>query len=220
MHFAIIAEGPSDQRVIENIIQGVASKSDNAATVIDIQPTPNSGGGWTEVIHALQCGMAGEALGYCDFVVVHVDTDVCEEKGFDVLRRVDGRELTTEELISAVEQRLRDAIGETFTAIESRVIFAIAVNSIECWLLPVLFDHEPAKAAKTTGCLKTANDVLYAQNKAPLKSGDSVNVPAYREVSRAYSKRKILRERSPRNSSLEQFVMKLQAAISAQALSK
>ena len=44
-----------------------------------------------------------------------------------------------------------------------RIIFAISVHSIECWLLPIYFNTQHQKAGKITGCLDTLNKILIKQ---------------------------------------------------------
>ena len=55
-------------------------------------------GGWTLVLRSLRAGDHRKALQLNDYVVVHIDTDVCEEPGYDVSRRAaDGRSLGPQE---------------------------------------------------------------------------------------------------------------------------
>ncbi len=145
--FAIIAEGPTDQRVIENIICGIMPADDGGPVVVDVQPPPNAPGGWTLVLDALRKGEVGRALTFNDYVVIHIDSDVCEEPGFDVPRRMGDRELNPSELVDAVSQRLQREIGDFYPEHRQQIVFAISVDSIECWLLPLLFESQNAKGA-------------------------------------------------------------------------
>ncbi len=208
--FAIIAEGPTDQRVIENIVCGFMSAGDGPLVVNDVQPPPNSPGGWTLVLSALRDGEVGRALKFNDYVIVHIDTDVCDQPGFDVPRRIGGRELSTDELTAAVAARLASLIGEVFESQREHILFAIAVDSIECWLLPILFESQTAKAAKSTGCMDAANDALRAANRPLLKKGDDKLIEGYRACSADYLKKKVLLKHSKRNPSLKRFVAELE----------
>lgn len=53
-------------------------------------------GGWTEVLRYCSSQRVAEALVDNDYVVIQIDTDVCEEVGFDVPRRdpASAKELT------------------------------------------------------------------------------------------------------------------------------
>ena len=87
-------------------------------------------------------------------------------------------------------------------------IFAIAVDSIECWLLPLL--HNDKKAAKITGCLDAANHALRKANRKGLASGEANKFPdAYEQASNEYSSRKVLLKQYTKNPSLEIFVKHL-----------
>ena len=94
--FGIIGEGITDQIVIKSILLGFfAEKSDDEDPEVKaIQPPLDKSGqagahppaGWTLVFDYLRRGEHRNALQYCDYLVIHVDTDVSEEKGFDVPR--------------------------------------------------------------------------------------------------------------------------------------
>lgn len=110
-------------------------------------------GGWQQVFASIARQDVSRALAFNDLMVIQIDTDVCEQTGFDVPRRDGGRELTEEELVARVQERLLRAIAERDpTADLKRVAFAICVNEIECWLLL----HLSPRSKKTLGCLAEA----------------------------------------------------------------
>lgn len=214
--FGIIAEGITDQYVIENILRGFFADAAEEPVVNYVQPPLDAtarGGqpppaGWTLVFRALADGEHRKALQFNDFLVIQVDTDVCEEKGFDVPRRENGRELSPDELAARVSARLRVCLGEDFCrAHGDKVIFAVAVHSTECWLLPLLYPDK--KAQKITGCLEAANQALRRANQKPLTSGDSKQIKAYDDASRPYARRRELKKHQGRNPSLAWFVRQL-----------
>ncbi|MFS8066703.1 MAG: hypothetical protein ACMG6S_10060 [Byssovorax sp.] len=90
--FAIIAEGITDQRVIDSILLGCLGEEDDEPVVTYEQPpldrtglsvkSPKpEPGGWTLVLQYLRDGKHLDALQFNDYLVVHIDTDVCEEPG-------------------------------------------------------------------------------------------------------------------------------------------
>ncbi|MBK8251744.1 MAG: hypothetical protein IPK82_03640 [Polyangiaceae bacterium] len=165
------------------------------------------------VLRALRDGRHIEALQFNDYVVVQIDTDRCEDTGFNVpLRSPDGRPLELAELVEQVRLRLVRAMGtDFFNRHGHRVVFAIAVDSIECWLLPLLYDSEPIKKAKTTGCLDAANRKLNLSRSPTLSTADGQNkdLRAYERASRDYRKSKQLLAHRDENPSLALFLHEL-----------
>lgn len=217
--FAIIAEGVTDQAVLENILRGYFSAEDEPvvnyvqpprdATSTGRDPAP---GGWTLVFRSLRAGDHRKALQLNDYVIIHIDTDVSEDPGYDVSRRAeDGRSLRPDELIEQVKIKLAAMDPVFFARNAARIVFAIAVDSIECWLLPLLYDGEPAKKAKITGCLKAADWKLRRLHQPPLSTADSKTLASYERVSQAYTKQRKLLEHRGQNPSLDVFVTNLEA---------
>ncbi len=183
-------------------------------TGLGAKPEP---GGWTLVLEYLRLGKHLDALQFNDYLIVHIDTDVCEEPGYDVPRIEDGRALTPRELVDRVVAKLTGIIGaEVYARHKERFLFAVAVHGIECWLLPLLFPNKKsAHAAKIAGCLATANEELRKKNlpllgKGP-KGAESKDPDAYLAASRPYRKRVKLLEHHERNPSLQIFVEHVEA---------
>lgn len=158
--FALITEGPSEHRVIKQILQHFF---DEEPDVTQIQPLLLDGkqgltpGGWNEVLkYCSRETDLNNILEYNDYILIQIDTDMCEVAPYSVSRRVDGRTRTEEELYNAVRERLLSAIPETLDL--SRVLFAICINMIECWLLPVF--ESGKKGCATTNCVSRLNNSL------------------------------------------------------------
>jgi hypothetical protein len=211
LKFAIIAEGPTDQTVIANILLGYFEHLAEEPAINYIQPPrplSERPGGWGHVFKSLERKDYEGALQYNDYLVIHIDTDVQEEAGFDVPRRDGGKELTVSERVNRVIQRLNQEIDNDFNRANSnRVLFAIAVDTIECWLLPLLCERN--KVAKTTGCLETANRALRKANCDGLSAGANKFIDAYERASSDYRRHNRLMECHDRNPSLELFVNQL-----------
>ncbi|MBI5498342.1 MAG: hypothetical protein HY904_25295 [Deltaproteobacteria bacterium] len=205
--FGVIAEGKTDFPVLRNILCGYFTDP----AVNRVQPENDEDpAGWSQVFAALNKGKHREALQFNDFVVVHVDTDVCQEKGFDVPVHAEGRALSKDEVLDRVCQRLKELLGAPFLdRYGDRVILAVAVEAIECWLMPLLF--RDAKQAKTTGCLRAVNRERTRRNLLALSSADEKQkfLRQYDDASREYRTRKTLLERAPENLSLAHFVFQL-----------
>jgi hypothetical protein len=211
LKFGVIAEGPSDQLVIENILLGYFQDEEEEPVINFVQPlpatsnSPASPGGWTLVVESLKRGEPQKALQFNDYLVIHIDTDVQEETGFDVPRREGRSELSIPDRVARVIARLEQDIDATFyQANAHHILFAVAVDTIECWLLPLLYDNNKAK--KATGCLAAANTALRKAERNGLSAGDTKFPLAYDQASRDYTKRKRLLERCNANPSLALFI--------------
>lgn len=213
-NFGIIAEGPTDQVIIDNILSGYFGDHDQEPVVNPIQPPIPLGanpGGWDQVFKCLQRKDHELALQFNDFIIIHIDTDVQEESGFDVPRRIDNRELSVLERIDKVIQRLkREMDAHFFEANGDKIIFAIAVDSIECWLLPL---YHPENPEKIPNCIDTVNKSLRKANKNALSAGKTKYVRAYEDASSPYRKRKILVSSVVKNTSFNRFFESLNRAI-------
>lgn len=208
--FAIIAEGQSDQKVIENILYGYFRSWGDDLRINPIQPLGNEPGGWTRVFASLRRGDPQRAFqANHDYLIIHIDTDVQEEPGYDVPRRDGSRVLPLSEIVARVVTRLITEIDPAFyTSYQDRIIFAVAVDSIECWLLPLLYADK--KGEKTTGCLNAANKALRTANRRGLSSSADNKFPdAYDLASRDFATRKVLNRHRNRNESLAIFLCHL-----------
>jgi hypothetical protein len=214
--FGIISEGPTDRQVIENIVLGHYDGHGEEPVFRPIQPPaptaedPAPPGGWTRVFDSLRRKDPELALQFSDYLIIQIDTDTQEETGFDVPRRDGGRELSLEERVERVIAKLVSYIDPTFyDQNRQRLLFAIAVEEVECWLLPLLLTGK--KIAKTTGCLEAANRELRRKDRAPLSSGEDKDVRAYDTASREYLKRKTLVKHRDANPSLALFLQQLES---------
>jgi hypothetical protein len=208
--FGIIAEGATDQTVIENILLGYFQKQEEPSINYIQPPRPQAEkpGGWTNVFRSLVQKDYVGALQYNDYLVIHIDTDVQEEPGFGVPRLVDGVELTIVQLVDRVVTRLKQEIDNDFNCVNShRILFAIAVDTIECWLLPLLSDGK--KAEKITGCLAAANWELRRTGREGLSAGENKFIKAYDKASSQYRRRRTLMDCHKRNPSLTLFINQL-----------
>ena len=171
----IIAEGPTDQIVIENILQGYFQNEEIAVNYF-YPPLAVSGAtpppaGWTLVFTCLRRGYVQLGLQVNQYLAIHIDADVQKEPGFDVPRQENGKKLTLHDRVDRIIERLRKEIDpEVLKTKGERILFAIAVDSIECWLLPLLFLTDHKKASKEPGCLDLANKQLRKMNLKGLSS--------------------------------------------------
>ncbi|HYO74168.1 MAG TPA: hypothetical protein VEU33_49660 [Archangium sp.] len=218
--FGIVGEGVTDQIVVDNILLGYFGEEEPVVNYVQppldktgetSEPAP---GGWGLVLKFFELGEHRRALQFNDYLVVQIDTDVSEQKGYGVPHREGGRDLEVAELVMRVTEKFKGIIGDEFwRAYGHRFLFAVAVHGIECWLLPLLYDDN--RATKTTGCLDACNRERIKRNKAPLsasgRKSETKNVKAYQEAAREYAKRKRLYAVHDKNPSLALFISQLDA---------
>ncbi|WP_052519434.1 hypothetical protein [Archangium violaceum] len=216
--FGIVGEGVTDQIVVDNILLGYFGDEEPIVNYVQ-PPLDKTGetrdpapGGWGLVLKFFELGEHRRALQFNDYLVVQIDTDVSEQKGYDVPHREGGRELEVAELVMRVTEKFKGIIGDEFLRAHGhRFLFAVAVHGIECWLLPLLYEDN--RATKTTGCLDACNRERIRRNKPPLSAAghksETKNVKAYQEVAREYAKRKRLYAVRDKNPSLALFIAQL-----------
>jgi hypothetical protein len=147
-NFGIVAEGVTDQAVIENIIYGFLDENE-PESVNWLQPLRDATdsklgfGNWLNVIEYCKSERLKADFENNDFIIIQIDTDVSEETHFEVSKfDENNQERMSEQLIDAVVEKLNELIikanqQDFFDFYQSKIIFAIAVHSIECWLLPL-----------------------------------------------------------------------------------
>jgi hypothetical protein len=142
-----------------------------------------------------------QALQLNDFLIVHVDTDIAHLFG------ISRGPLTAEEHILAIVTRLLETAGPKLP--RERVIFAIAVDEMECWLLPCVFDRsEKKKLQKVTGCLAAVDKKLRQKDMQGLWNGVEKKPEAYRDASRPLTARAFLLKTAT-NVGLQWFLIAL-----------
>jgi hypothetical protein len=212
--FGLISEGKTDQIVIGNILSGYFDDPD-----IDVRPflplldetdknRVENFSNWKLVLDYCESIKFKESLQIVDYLIVQIDTDTCEETHYDISKHDVGRELSPEELIEKVSEKLQDLIGNDFyDKYSEQIIFAISVHEIECWLLPLYYTN--SKKEKFKGCLGTLNQELNRKEGFSISSNNK-NPDYYETISRKYLKNKVLMSKYEDNPSLKIFIEELE----------
>lgn len=142
-------------------------------------------------------------------MIIQIDTDVSEEINYDIPKRDEnGEELTPAELIEKVKEKFKGLIGEDFyIKYNHRIIFAMAVHSIECWLLPLYYQDK--RKEKITNCLNTLNQEVGKRENFTIDANNK-NPQYYRKVYRQYCKQKVLMKFYQENPSLKIFIQEIE----------
>lgn len=204
----LIAEGPTDHVVLENILIGHFDDYDMSQYIRYLQPlrdatdAAGSKGGWTRVLEYCRSTLFRDAFEENDFLIIQIDSDRLNEKPFE-LNLAQPVEILIEQAVQQFEQLIILAFGVEFlTDHRMRIIFAIAVNEIECWLLPLLFSDKTASA--TNNCLFKLNQQLSTRKEKPIHPKAKA-VRQYEQLSRDFCKPKSLVVAAQKNPSLGIF---------------
>ncbi len=202
MQIGIIAEGRSDQIAIEAIVQSYLNDKD---IILDpLQPKEGEPGGWPLVIKYCKSQDFKEALPFNDgLIIIHIDCDVLKGDGLPNDCVMQFNNLSVEETFLMVRDKLIEFITpEIFSKAEDKIVFAIAIDSLECWFLPI-YHNQKAKQNKTTGCLGTLNTELVKKEGFYIDEKDEAK---YRIISKHYFERKMIDKCYKTNKSFRLFI--------------
>lgn len=209
--FGLVTEGITDQEVISNILFGYYNNPN--ILINELQPIRDETdrnksvnfGGWGNLIEYCKSDVFKYAFQTIGYVIIQIDTDICED--YHISKKENGEDLTPEQLIFNVTEKFIEIIGNEFYQQHTqRIIFAISVHSIECWLLPIYFNDN--KKSKTTNCLQTLNQALITREGFTIDKTNK-NLDYYSDISEVFSKRKNLYKYYQYNPSFEIFIKKL-----------
>jgi len=210
INFGLVTEGVTDQEVISNILFGYYNNPN--LLINELQPLRDETdknksvnfGGWGNLIEYCKSDVFKYAFQTNNYIIIQIDTDICED--YNISKKENGKDLTPEQLILKVIEKFIEIIGnDFFLKYQDRIIFAISVHSIECWLLPIYFTD--SKKSKTVNCLQTLNQALKKEGFTIDKNNK--NLDYYREISEVFIKRKKLDKYYLHNPSFEIFIKKL-----------
>ena len=210
--FGLITEGLTDQIVIENILAGYFNSPD--LDIRQLQPERDKDnenkskyGGWTLVFNYCKSRNFQEALQFIDYIIIQIDTDVSED--YNIPKQNENGEFSPQQLIKKVIEKFRGASGDDFySKYQQKIIFAISVHSIECWLFPLYYTDN--KKDKVKNCLKTLNRELPKKHNFT-SDANAKNPEYYREISEQYRNSKVLMKHYAENPSLKFFIEQIQS---------
>jgi hypothetical protein len=208
MTFGLITEGPTDQLVLRTLLARFFADPDiDTRTVqpnVDSTDKKDHFGGWKNVLNYCSSPDMAAALEANDYVVIQLDTDVCEEYG--VMKRQGGQDKTTEEIFTATKEKIIESISlGLYNLHKDKVIFAISYNEIECWLLPLYFNNN--LRTKTINCCDQLNQAL-AKVGFTVDCGNK-QVKYYNKICKNIKGKDMVVNMSAHNNSFNQFVQQL-----------
>ena len=218
--FAIICEGISENLSLHAIIEKMRQTDTYFA---DIQPrtevshshtVQEGSGGWPEVLSHCNTEVFKRALQNNDYLVVQVDTDRCDNQGFDIKKTDDKNQIRPDaEVYNDIIARLLQDIDQDFyEANKERIIFAICFDEIECWFLPLFYSDK--RACATTSCISKINQELSKDKSGyyiPEKGKNGPNARSTYQFIFKKIKRKEIPNISKHNYGFQKFVKQMDA---------
>lgn len=212
--FAVISEGFTDHAVLKNVLLGWFKGQPVEPFIKQVQPDVDAtgesawqqSGGWENVLKSLREKKHYEALERSKYLIIQIDSDVSQHANYGVPQSENGSELEPVEMVERVASFLRGIIGpKDCEFYGDKIIFAICVHEIECWLLPL---WDPERADKCKGCLKALNRALSKADQDGINPQGKTSRP-YEAASKGYRKRADLLEKGRQNPSLAIFLDEL-----------
>lgn len=212
--FGLVTEGITDQIVIENILCGFYKDYDDLdEEIFPLEPprdeTDNKqahsefGIGWSAIFNYLSEARFRDDVLNSAYVIIQIDTDIAEEMFCSKNQAV-------EEIITCVIQKMIEKIDSKVDFYEGhreKIIFAISVHSLECWLLPL---YDTNKTEKIHECEEKLKVAVF---KASKKLKTEKNYRNYDKLSQPFLKHKKLINVASKNSSFGIFINSLPSEI-------
>ena len=207
--FSIISEGVTDQVVLENILFGWTGNKNLSVT--RLQPKQDEPGNWDKVFKYCQSEDFKGAFAFTDFLIIQIDTDFMGGGTVPEEYFINVKDLSVEDKIIAFRSKFIELIGKGFyNEYKTQIIFAISVEEIECWFLPIYFPTKKTKAAKIVNCIGTLNPELQKKEGFTISSKDYAY---YEKIAKHFRKKKDIQKYAPLNESFSIFIRELNEKI-------
>ena len=198
--FALIAEGLTDQIVLESIIYQICSEVfEGGIDINPLQPLRDATdqavtaphGGWELVLEYCEERVA-DALSANDYVVIHLDTDKGDHANFGLPLTDQGADRPYDDFVAGAIRIIAARLGKDFYETHvDRLLFAISVHTMESWLLLYFYEREKPKNS-----LVRLNRELKKQNKTALVKEAS----SYKRIADKIRRKQLLKLSTTKNS--------------------
>ena len=194
--FGGIVEGKTDYPIINSVLIGYFNKHN--IDIAWVQPQNfKSQSNYDKVFKSCKPEKLRQYFQINKYIIIHVDTDASPD--FGIPHHENSELLTPEKLIEKVVAKFKLEMGEDFyEKYANRIIFAIAVHSIECWLFPLFTSDD--KSSQTENCYKVLEKAVPNFRK---------NHEYYQEITKRYHNHDDLLNLCSKNPSLKIFVEEL-----------
>jgi len=205
MRFAIVGEGLTDFKVLKNLLIGFFK--DKNLPVTRLLPKDKEPVGWGNVLKFLPSFEFQNGVENTDYIIVQIDTNECADWNEELVH-VGDKAAEIDGFMDSVIAVLIKRIGEEFyDANKAKIIFAVCIHEIECWLLP-FNAQQKAHQTKIVGCANAIEQIAQ-------KAGYSIHQKNYEEgkhyddLSKEMKSNKELVQKGKLNPSLNSFLNSL-----------
>ena len=211
MRIALITEGISEYRVLKHLLAKYFKGFDPEINQIQPKLTGEKQdgiGGWAKVLEYCVRKDIRDILIENEYLVIQIDTDQSANSPFDISHSTGSTKKAEAALYTEVEKKLQALIQpEILEAFSERIIFAVSIHTVECWLLTIF------KKSGTTNCLEALNPILVKEKLPKIQAEKNSNQSriAYETILRRWTKRKEIEQSASHNLSLKLFVSRLSA---------
>ncbi|NJO91843.1 MAG: hypothetical protein HC831_24920 [Chloroflexia bacterium] len=212
---ALITEGVTDQFIIKPIIENYFPEYEFRFTPIqppvDETDKQTDFGSWVNVISLCKSKDIAEIFNYNDFLIIQIDGDVSQEKGFDVPHLDGGKQIDSKTLCNNIIRKLQTFISkEVWNKYSNKIIFSIGILSMECWLVGLVDANHNKK--NTNNCIKRLNIALSKKNEKIVNPKNKNNFQSrsiYKNLAGKFRNKKTINKFSKTNVGFECFVEQL-----------
>jgi len=195
--FGGIVEGKTDFPIINSVLIGYFNNRN--IDIAWVQPQNfKSQANYDKVFKSCKPEKLRQYLQINKYIIIHIDTDA--SANFGIPHHENGELLSPEKLIAKVTDKFKLEMGEPFySQYGNRIIFAIAVHSIECWLFPLFASDK--QSSQTENCCQILERTIPNFRK---------NYEYYQEITKRYHNPDDFLKLYPKNPSLKIFIEELE----------
>ena len=216
---ALITEGVTDQFIIKPIIENYYKDTEFRFTPIQppVDETDKQSGfvSWTNVVNLCKNENIIELFDYNDFVIIHIDADISQEKSFDVPHLKNGKQIESKILCENIINKLQSFIpDETWIEYSNKFLFAIGIYSIECWLVALVNQSHTKKNIQN--CISRLNKSLSKKNIKPINTKNKNNYNSrvtYKKLASQFKNKKIIQKYATKNIGFELFIKQIDSQL-------
>jgi hypothetical protein len=207
--FALITEGMTDQVAISAILYGLYGDD---ADVREVQPLRDATdearqgnrAGWEKVFEYCARQEFAAVFASNDYAIIQVDTDVCGHLNFPIDVTDEHGDRSPAAIVADVKTFIDAKIAPAIlAAYGNRILYAISVHSLECWLLP-LYATTNTDSRRTKNCEAHLTRVLNRKDMAFKK-----DYRTFTTLAKPFEKRAAIARARQHNDSLNLFVESL-----------